>query len=56
MMGYTSLLFECLTELLDILHFPNDKILTNDTNIPISYQEKSVPYYIIMSYMYMLGT
>jgi hypothetical protein len=51
MMGFTSLLFECLIELLNILHFPNYKILTYNTNILVSHQEKSVPYYIIMGYM-----
>jgi hypothetical protein len=40
-----------LIELLDILHFPNYKIQSNNTNIITRHQEKSVPYYIIMGYM-----
>lgn len=49
-MGFTSLLFECFIELLDILHFLNYKIQTDTTNILARHQEKGVPYYIIMSY------
>ena len=56
MMGFTSLLFECLTELLDILHFPKHKIQLDDTNILVDHQEKTVPYYIIMGYMCAIET
>ena len=52
MMGYTSLLFECFIELLNILHFPKHKIQLYDTNILEDHQEKTVPYYNYGLYVY----
>ena len=56
MMGFTSLLFECLPmaepiELLDISYVPKHKIQSDDINILVFHQEKSNPYLIIMIYM-----
>ena len=51
-MGLTSLLFE----LLNISHFSKYEIQPDNTNILVSHQGKSIPFYIIMGYMCAVGT
>jgi hypothetical protein len=51
MMGFTSLLFECFIELLNILHSSKHEIQPDDIHILVRHKEKSIHYYIIIGYM-----